>query len=105
MGAFDPRPTISPPITTTAPTGPSPAVSPSRASRKACVMKRSSGVTTPRYHRSVKPFVILMAAIAIPNLDQLKPMSARFAPVQLKHDESNLSAGDRKALPKLVEAA
>ena len=68
-------------------------------------MKRSSGVTTPRYHRKVKPFVILMAALAIPNLDQLKQMSARFAPVNLKHDESNLSAGDRKALPKLVEAA
>ena len=46
-----------------------------------------------------------MAAIAIPNLDQLKQMSARFAPVNLKHDESKLSAGDRKALPKLVEAA
>src|SRR6185369_8067428 len=59
----------------------------------------------PRYHRSVKPFVILMAALAIPNLDQLKQMSARFAPVQLKHDESGLSGGDRKALPKLVEAA
>ena len=33
-----------------------------------------------------------MAALAIPNLDQLKQMSARFAPVNLKHDESNLSA-------------
>ena len=32
-------------------------------------------------------------------------MSARFAPVQLKYDEAGLSAGDRKALPKLVEAA
>ena len=32
-------------------------------------------------------------------------MSARFAPVKLKHDESGLSAGDRKALAKLVEAA
>jgi hypothetical protein len=32
-------------------------------------------------------------------------MSARFAPVTLKYAESSLSAGDRKALPKLVEAA
>src|SRR3954451_11542258 len=49
---------------------------------------------------------MLMAAVAvIPNLDQLEQMSARFAPVQLKYDEAGLSAGDRKALPKLVEAA
>jgi hypothetical protein len=59
-----------------------------------------------RYHRNVKPIVMLMAAAAvIPNLDQLEQMSARFAPVQLKYDEAGLSAGDRKALPKLVEAA
>lgn len=32
-------------------------------------------------------------------------MTARFAPVTLKRDESGLSAGDRKALPKLMEAA
>jgi hypothetical protein len=47
----------------------------------------------------------MAAAAAIPNIDQLKQMSARFAPVRLEHDESGLSAGDRKALPKLVEAA
>jgi hypothetical protein len=47
----------------------------------------------------------MAAAAVIPNLDQLKNMSVRFAPVNLKHDESKLSAGDRKALPKLVEAA
>src|SRR5262249_11250784 len=35
----------------------------------------------------------------------LKQMSARFAPVRLKADTSALSAGDRKALPKLIEAA
>lgn len=47
-----------------------------------------------------------MAAVAvIPNLNQLEQMNARFAPVQLKYDEAGLSAGDRKALPKLVEAA
>ena len=41
----------------------------------------------------------------MPNLDQLKQMSARFAPVKIKYDTSKLSAGDRKALAKLVEAA
>ena len=54
----------------------------------------------------VKPILVLLAAAAVmPDLNQLKQMSARFAPVQLKYDESGLSAGDRKALPKLVEAA
>ncbi len=47
----------------------------------------------------------MAAAAVMPDLAQLKQMSARFAPVQLKYDESGLSAGDRKALPKLVEAA
>src|SRR5690242_4782228 len=47
----------------------------------------------------------MAAAAAIPNLEQLKQMSARFAPVQVKYSEAGLSAGDRKALPKLVEAA
>src|SRR3954470_5458995 len=49
--------------------------------------------------------MLMAAAAVIPNLDQLEHMSARFAPVQLKYDEAGLSAGDRKALPKLVEAA
>src|SRR6478672_9085267 len=49
--------------------------------------------------------MLMAAAVVIPNLDQLEQMSARFAPVQLKYDEAGLSAGDRKALPKLVEAA
>jgi len=44
------------------------------------------------------------AAAVLPNMTQLKEMSARFAPVHLKVDESGLSAGDRKALAKLVEA-
>jgi hypothetical protein len=47
----------------------------------------------------------MAAAAAIPNLDQLKQMNARFAPVHLQYDEAGLSAGDRQALPKLVEAA
>jgi hypothetical protein len=48
---------------------------------------------------------MLLAAAVMPDLSQLKQMSARFAPVKPKYDESSLSAGDRKALAKLVEAA
>jgi hypothetical protein len=39
------------------------------------------------------------------SLDQLKKMSARFAPVDLKVDTSKLSSGDKAALAKLIEAA
>src|SRR5882724_8937105 len=54
----------------------------------------------------MKPILVLLAAAAVmPDLAQLKQMSARFAPVQLKYEESGLSSGDRAALPKLVEAA
>ncbi len=49
--------------------------------------------------------VLLAAAAVMPDLNQLTTMSARFAPVTLKYDAAALSAGDRKALPKLVEAA
>jgi hypothetical protein len=45
------------------------------------------------------------AAPAIPDLAQLKTMTARFAPTSLRVDLSGLSAGDRQALEKLVEAA
>ncbi len=38
-------------------------------------------------------------------LAELKTMSARFAPVELRVDVSHLSAGDRAALAKLIEAA
>lgn len=41
----------------------------------------------------------------MPDLNQLKEMSARFAPVKLKYDTSTLAEGDRKALAKLMEAA
>src|ERR1035441_9922718 len=50
-------------------------------------------------------FVLLAAAAVMPDLNQLTQMSARFAPVTLKYDAAGLSAGDRQALPKLVEAA
>ncbi len=49
--------------------------------------------------------MLLAAAAVMPDLNQLTQMSARFAPVTLKYDTSALSSGDRKALPKLVEAA
>jgi len=48
---------------------------------------------------------LAMAAVIIPNLAQLRKMGARFTPVTLKYDESGLSAGDRQALPKLLDAA
>ena len=56
--------------------------------------------------RKLAPFLFcatLMAAI--PDLAELNRMIARFAPVQLQADESKLSAGDQKALAKLLEAA
>ena len=49
--------------------------------------------------------VLLAAAAVMPDLNQLTQMSARFAPVTLKYDAGALSAGDRQALLKLVEAA
>jgi hypothetical protein len=42
---------------------------------------------------------------AAPDAAKLKQMTARFAPTELKVDLSKLSAGDRKALGKLVQAA
>ena len=53
----------------------------------------------------MKTLAVLLAAAVMPDLTQLIQMSARFAPVTLKTDESGLSAGDREALPKLLEAA
>jgi hypothetical protein len=42
---------------------------------------------------------------AAPSVDQLKMMTARFAPVDLSADVSKLPANERQALAKLVEAA
>jgi Peptidase family M49 len=53
----------------------------------------------------MKPLILLLAAAVMPDLNQLKQMSARFAPVKVKYDTSTLAAGDRKALDKLIEAA
>ncbi len=42
---------------------------------------------------------------SVPTLQQLKTMTARFAPVDLTADVSSLPANERQALAKLVEAA
>lgn len=44
-------------------------------------------------------------ASPVPDLAQLEKMSARFAPTPITVSTSKLSAGDQKALPKLIEAA
>jgi hypothetical protein len=54
----------------------------------------------------MKPLVVLLAAAAVmPDLAQLKQMSARFAPVKLNADTAALSAGDKQALGRLMDAA
>src|SRR5580693_1125803 len=42
---------------------------------------------------------------AVPGLAQLEKMASRFAPTPLRVDTSKLSAGDRQALVKLIQAA
>lgn len=44
-------------------------------------------------------------SLAVPNLAELQKMTARFAPTPLRVDISKLSAGDRQALVKLIEAS
>jgi hypothetical protein len=46
-----------------------------------------------------------VSAATIPDLAELNRMIARFAPAELKVDTSALSAGDKQALAKLLEAA
>ena len=45
------------------------------------------------------------AATSIPDLPELQAMQARFAPTPLEVDVSGLSAGDRQALIKLIQAS
>lgn len=47
---------------------------------------------------------IALSAAEIPSLAGLEQMTARFAPAPLRVDVSKLSAGDRAALTKLIEA-
>lgn len=54
----------------------------------------------------VLAFLPMLATVAqIPDLEQLKQMTARFAPTQLRADTSVLSPGDKQALAKLIDAA
>jgi Peptidase family M49 len=46
-----------------------------------------------------------LSAATIPDLAELNRMIARYAPVELHADASKLSAGDQKALAKLLDAA
>jgi hypothetical protein len=46
-----------------------------------------------------------LLSAADPNIEELRRMSARLAPVELRAETSNLSKGDREALQKLIEAA
>jgi hypothetical protein len=59
-------------------------------------------------------FALLVASLSaaaqnagerIPDLPQLNRMTARFAPTPLRVDTARLSAGDKQALVKLIEAA
>jgi hypothetical protein len=45
------------------------------------------------------------AATAIPDLTSIQAMAARFRPTAITVDVSGLSDGDRKSLPKLIDAA
>ncbi len=48
---------------------------------------------------------VLAQSTSLPSQAELEKMAARFAPTELKVDTSSLSAGDRKALVKLIQAA
>src|SRR5262249_29761990 len=53
---------------------------------------------------SFTAFTMAQEKSPLPDLARLKQMSARFAPTPLHVDQSGLSAGDRAALGKLIEA-
>jgi len=46
-----------------------------------------------------------LLSAADPNIEELRRMSARLTPVELRADTGKLSPGDREALKKLIEAA
>src|ERR1041385_6889974 len=52
-----------------------------------------------------KPPTPASSPTSFPNAEELNQMAARFAPAPLDVDLSGLSAGDKKALAKLIEAA
>ena len=49
--------------------------------------------------------LFLMTSTALPAEQDIKRMSARFQPADIKADVSKLSPGDRQALVKLLNAA
>ena len=49
--------------------------------------------------------MLALSAESIPDAAQLNKMIARFAPTEIRVDVAGLSAGDRKALVKLIEAS
>ena len=49
--------------------------------------------------------MLALSAESIPDAAQLNKMIARFAPTEIRVDVSRLSAGDRNALAKLIEAS
>jgi len=53
------------------------------------------------------PLILMpfLSAQTTPDLSKLNQMIARFAPAEMRVDISGLSAGDRRALSKLIEAA
>ena len=50
-------------------------------------------------------FAISTPAAEMPGAAEIQKMAARFSPTRLEVDSAKLSAGDRKALVKLIEAA
>ncbi|MGH9612598.1 MAG: dipeptidyl-peptidase 3 family protein, partial [Bryobacteraceae bacterium] len=58
---------------------------------------------------AIVPLLVVMTTTgilaAVPDRAELRKMASRFAPVELRVDTSKLSAGDRKALAKLIEAS
>ena len=68
-----------------------------------------------RYPNIMRRFLFIMSVFTVmamaqtpstvPDLAQLQQMAARFAPTPLHVDQSALSAGDKAALAKLIEAA
>lgn len=75
---------------------------------KACVLMLSLSLTTPGvdlYERGQMKRTEGNGMRNAPTKDELDRMIRRFAPTEITADASRLSAGDRKALDKIIEAA
>jgi hypothetical protein len=62
-------------------------------------------MTKYKFFRIVTLAMASTVSAADPSLTELKKMSARFAPVDLRADIGKLSAGDKAALAKLIDAS